>query len=296
MRTKLGNWTGLAVVVVAMVGTQSGCKTGWKMPGSDMFPWSKKPSESTLAGSSPSMSVPNSANSPIGPAYKNSPSALASGPAKSMSPYGSPNSTGPSFNMPQTNAMASSMPNGAGVSAGANGYSTGPYGMASNSGRSGYTPTSGYGAPTPQPNGYGSPAPVNALAGQSGMPPAYGGMPTGMPTGMPNGPVQSPSISSYAPMGGVAALPAGYNPGAVNSVPSQSSMPNALPNGYQQSNPSGGPPVQTYAGAAPYRPGSVGRQTSYDFSNQGGGSGLPPAGVPGMANQLPNGLPNSMNR
>ena len=318
MRTKLANWTRIAVVVVVVAGTQTGCRNGWKMPGSDMFPWSKKPSESTLAGSSPSLSMPSSSSSsPVGPAFKNSPSPLvsnAANPNRPASPYG-PTSTGPSFNMPPNNAMARQMPNGqmpngqmgnsvAGVNAGANGYQTGPYSMAGGTNRSGgMTPSTGYGTSPQSPNGYPSTPPQNAMAGMPpSMPPAYGGMPTGMPTGMP----QSPSISTYPAMGnaaGIPAMPAGYNAGSFNPMQAQSSMPNALPAAYQPSNlpPSAGAgpamPAPTYAGAAPYRPGSVGRQTSYDFSNQAtGGAGMPPANVPNTANGLPSGQPNTMYR
>ena len=291
MRTKLGNWTRLAVVVVAMAGTQAGCKSGWKMPGSDMFPWSKKPSESTLAGSSPGLSMPTSNSaSPMGPSYKNTPSTLANsntGMNKSASPYGTAIASGPNFNMPPNNAMASnhgpsmpSMPNGAGVASGANGYATGPYNMAGTANRSGgYTPQTGYGVPPQLPNGFGTTPPQNSMA--NSMPPAYGG-----PAGMP----PPASTSTYSPMGNgnpTNAMNVGYN-AMVNTNPAPSSMPNALPGSYQQ--PSGAPVTnQTYAGAAPYRPGSVGRQTSYDFSNPGAGStGMPPANVPNTANGMPN--------
>ena len=309
MRTKLAKWTRLAVIVVTVAGTQSGCKSGWKMPGSDMFPWSKKPSESTLAGSSPSLSMPNSStsSSPVGPAFKNSPSALASNaanPSRPSSPYG-PNSSGPSFNMPPNNAMAKQTMNGpsptgqmgnsmAGVSAGANGYQTGPYGMAGNQNRAGgMSPQTGYGASPQAPNGFASNPPQNAMAGlPSSMPPTYGGMPPGMPS--------SPSVSSYPTMNN--GMLAGYNANAVNAMPSPSSMPNALPPAYQPSglppSPNAGPSTaQIYTGATPYRPGSVGRQTGYDFSNQTpAGAGLPPANVPNTANGFPNGQPNSMYR
>ncbi len=291
MRTKLGNWTRLAVVVVAMAGTQTGCKSGWKMPGSDMFPWSKKPSESTLAGSSPGLSMPsNSATSPMGPAYKNSPQALAgngTGSTKPQSPYGAPGTTGPSFNMPSNNPMASnhgpnvpSMPSGMGVPSGANGYNTGAYNMAGPANKpSGYPPQTGYGPSQQPPTGYGNATQQSAIAS---MPPAYGGGTPGMPPPTNN--------SSYAPMGngaGIPAMPAGYNAAANTANPMQSSMPNALPGGFP---PSTGPAIanQTYNGAAPYKPGSVGRPTSYDFSNQSEGAGLPPAGVPNMANGMPN--------
>ncbi len=266
------------------------------MPGTDMFPWSKKPSESTLAGSSPSLSMPsNNPTSTVGPAFKNSPSPLvsnAANPSRTPSPYGAASTAAPAINMPPNNPMAN---NGSGVSAGANGYATGPYNMAGNTNRSGgFTPPTGYGAPPQSPNGYGTATNPNALAG---LPPAYGGAPAGLPPA-PN------NSATYAPMGNgsIPALPAAYNSTAVNNIP-QSSMPNALPSSFQPSslpsNSTSGQAVaaQTYSGAAPYRPGSVGRQTSYDFSNQGAGaSGLPPASVPNTANGLPNGAPNGMFR
>ncbi|MCY2984064.1 MAG: hypothetical protein NTY15_10575 [Planctomycetota bacterium] len=295
MRTKLATWTRLAVVVVAISGTQTGCKSGWKMPGSDMFPWSKKPSESTLAGSSPSLSMPPSGltSSPVGPAYKNTPNPLASNaanPGRPSSPYGG--TAAPSFNMPPNNAssyagnqMAS---NGAGVTSSANGYQTGQYNTASNANRAGgMLPSTPYGAP---PSGYSAPAggagysapPSNAMAGlPNSMPPAYGGMPAG-------GPTQSPSISSYPPMGGgVSAMPAAYNPGAVaNNAPAPSSMPNAYqPPSLPPSTANVAAGAPSYGGAAPYQPGSVGRKTGYDFSPQGAVGGAAPASFPSTANQ-----------
>jgi hypothetical protein len=319
MRTKLANWTRMAVVVVAIAGTQSGCKSGWKMPGTDMFPWSKKPTESSLAGSSPSLSMPSNSSSSVGPAFKNSPSPLvsnAANPNRPTSPYGA--TTGPSFNMPPNNAMAKQMspgqmPNsqmggsGSGISAGANGYQTGQYNMAGTTNRSGgMTAPTGYGAPSQSSNGFPSTPPQNSMAGlPPSMPPAYGGMQTGMPPGMPAAMPQSPSISSYPPMGnagGVPAMSAAYNAGAVNPMQSQSSMPNAVPGSYQPSSlppsPGAGPSTaQIYTGATPYRPGSVGRQTAYDFSNQAtGGAGMPPTNVPNTANGLPSGQPNTMYR
>lgn len=304
MRTKLATWTRLAVVVVAISGTQTGCKSGWKMPGSDMFPWSKKPSESTLAGSSPSLSMPpsGSTSSPTGPAYKNTPSPLvsnAANPGRPSSPYGG--TAAPSFNMPPNNA--SSYPgnqmanNGAGVTSSANGYQTGQYNTASNTNRAGgMSPPTAYGAPS---SGYGAPAggtgysapPSNALAGlPSSMPPAYGGMPSGAPT-------QSPSISSYPPMGGVPAMPAAYSPGATaNNPPPSSSMPNAFqPSSLPPSTPNVAAGAPSYGGAAPYQPGSVGRRTGYDFSPQGAGGGATPASYPNTATQT-NGQPGGIYR
>ena len=321
MRMKLANWTRLAVVVVVVTGTQTGCKSGWKMPGSDMFSWSRKPSESTLAGSSPSLSMPSSSQSgPISPASRNTPSTLASSAANGRGPT---SSTGPSFNMPPNSATAAM--GGAGTAASANGYTNGPYGMVGNQTRpGGYSAPSGYGAPT----GYTAPSTGLAQNAPTGYKPASGTAPTGFaPTtsslassppslppaygapsaGMGQLPNSAPAYPSFA-NNTVPALPASFNPGATSQVATQShpptSMPNALPSSYQPSMPSIGtqPSVATqqYNGAAPYRPGSVGRPTGYDFSTQGqagfasptppapAANGLPPA-VPSTANG--NGLP-----
>jgi len=177
--------------------------------------------------------------------------------------------------------------NGAGVTSSANGYQTGQYNTASNANRAGgMSPPTAYGAPS----GYVAPSggtgfsapPSNAMAGlPSSMPPAYGGMPTG-------GPTQSPSISSYPPMGGgVSAIPAGYSPGAMpNTLQAPSSMPNAFqPSALPPSPSSGSTTAQSYGGAAPYRPGSVGRQTGYDFSNQGAGGASGQPSNPNTPNQ-----------
>lgn len=298
MRTKLANWTRLAVVVVVVAGTQTGCKSGWKMPGSDMFSWSRKPSESTLAGSSPSLSMPTS------PATKNTPSPLAGTAAngvKGISPY-TPSATNPGFGAPPSNQFAAG---GAGAAAGANGYTTGQYGMAANQARPntpapyGASPT-GYVASNT--NAFGQAPQSNSFAGGQppALPPAYGGQPL------------ANSASSLPAMGNASlpAMPAGYNPG-MNTMPNQnnmppSSMPNAVPS-YQPTAPSVA--TQAYNGAAPYRPGSVGRSTGYDFSTQGpgavantslppsSGAGLPPS-VPATANSYnnPANLPGGMYR
>jgi len=327
MRTKLANWTRLAVVVVVVAGTQTGCKSGWKMPGSDMFSWSKKPSESTLAGSSPSLSMPSgSPTGPVSPAQRNTPSPLANNAAnggRTGSPYGAANSSGPTFNMPPNSPLANT--GGAGTVASSNGYTNGPYGMVSNQPRPTGVPAqggygapnsaianSGYGAPANgySPNAPGSnaavatgyaPAPNAYTANPSSLPPAYGGLPAGV-----GGSQAGMGASTYAnnPL-----QAAGYNSGAVNQMPqplpspNQSSMPNALPNAYPPS-----VATQQSNGAVPYRPGSVARPTGYDFSNQGTGGavansvptmlpgmGLPPA-VPNTANGTPYGMPNGMNR
>lgn len=334
MRMRLANWTRLAVVVVVVAGTQTGCKSGWKMPGSDMFSWSKKPSEATLAGSSPSLAMPSgSPSGPVSPAQRNTPSPLASNAAnagRSGSPYGSPNgaanSSGPTFNMPPNNPIANM--GGAGAAASSNGYTNGPYGMVGNQPRpngapaqGGYgTPNSnvansGYGAPS---NGYAPNAPAGfkpsgstgyapptnvVAANPPSLPLAYGGgLPPG--AGSPQAGMGAPAFANNS----LQAMPATYNAGAVNQmpqplpVPSQSSMPNALPNGFQPNMPSVA--TQQYNGAVPYRPGSVARTTGYDFSNQGPGGAVassiptmsPGMGLPPAIQNTANGTPNVMNR
>ena len=330
MRMRLANWTRLAVVVLVVAGSQTGCKSGWKMPGSDMFAWSKKPSESTLAGSSPSLAMPSgNPSGPISPAQRNTPSPLANNAAnagRSGSPYGAANSSGPTFNMPPNNPIANM--GGAGAAASSNGYTNGPYGMVSNQPRPNGAPAQGgYGSPNNNVanSGYGAPSngyapnapagfkpsgttgyapPTNAVAANPpSLPLAYGGgLPPG--AGSPQAGMGAPSFANNS----LQAMPATYNAGAVNQmpqplpVPSQSSMPNA----FQPSMPSVA--TQQYNGAAPYRPGSVARTTGYDFSNQGPGGavansiptmppgmGLPPA-VSNTANGMPNGTPYGMNR
>lgn len=350
MRMKLAHWTRLAVVVIAVAGTQTGCssgwnKSGWKMPGSDMFSWSRKPSESTLAGSSPSLAMPSGqASSPASPALRNTPSPVSSTAANAgrPNPYGatsaSPaNATGPSFTtLPGSmagNSPSNAMMGGAGSAALANGYTNGQYGMVGNAGRQGgFTPPTGYSAPAgygaPISNGVGaSPALANNAMG---MPPANMGA-QGMPVptnqfqgGMANanalannapslppaygGPSVSSGINSagtpaYAGIAnnGVPAMPVGYNAMAPGGLPApSSSMPNAVPAGFQQTMPA----VANQMPTSGYRPGSTGRSTAYDFSNPSSGArvpagsnnaGLPPA-FPATANGLPNGSPNNMNR
>jgi hypothetical protein len=368
MRMKLAHWTRLAVVVVAVAGTQAGCssgwnKSGWKMPGSDMFSWSRKPSESTLAGSSPSLAMPSGqAGSPTSPASRNTPSPVSSTAANAgrPNPYGATsastaNATGPSFATPPGsmagNSPSNAMTGGAGSAAMANGYTNGQYGMVSNAGKQGgFTPPTGYSAPTgyTAPTGYSAPAGYGATAGLSapaangagtspafantpmGMPPANMGAP-GMPVptnqfqgGMPNanalannvpalppaygGPSVSSGINSagtpaYTGIAnnGVPAMPVGLNAMAPGGLPApSSSMPNAVPAGFQQTMPS----VANQLPTSGYRPGSVGRSTAYDFSNPNTGAkvpaapnnaGLPPA-FPATANGLPNGSPSNMYR
>ena len=96
-------------------------------------------------------------------------------------------------------------------------------------------------------------------------------------------------------------MPVGLNAMAPGGLPApSSSMPNAVPAGFQQTMPS----VANQLPTSGYRPGSVGRSTAYDFSNPNAGAkvpaapnnaGLPPA-FPATANGLPNGSPSNMYR
>ncbi len=92
--------------------TTAGCKSGWSMPGKDLFSWSKKPSESTLAGSGPSTTYPPS------PALNSTPTSIASSGARPGASSG-------------VGSYVTTPPSGSGASAIANGYQTGPYGTAS---------------------------------------------------------------------------------------------------------------------------------------------------------------------
>jgi hypothetical protein len=99
-------FSGFMIVVLS----STGCKSGWKMPGKDMFSWGRKPSETTLAGAGPSTTYPKS-------------------PALTSTPTQIPNSSSTKPNAPLgMNSYASTGANGMGSAAAANGYQTGPYG------------------------------------------------------------------------------------------------------------------------------------------------------------------------
>jgi hypothetical protein len=306
MRTYITKWTKLALVIAAVAGTQTGCKSGWKMPGKDMFSWSKKPTESSLAGSNPSLSVSGSSTgsglassssglatsgSPMSPALKNTPMSMSNAP---KSPYGASSPAG-SFSSPQ------------GLASNANGYQTGPY-MTSASGRpTGYAAPSGYAGAQPmgQPNGLAMNAPAPSSAPPMGM--ASNNPPYSMPNAgayqQPNQPAaiaqSGYSAPSFPGATGVPALPAGMSSTNMASLPQPSSMPNAASQGFASNQPNMNTPTMTapaYGGAAPYRPGSTGRSTAYNFSapqtSASSGQSLPTSNVPHTANGLPAPQPN----
>lgn len=354
MRSRTRNWIYTGLVLALLAGSQTGCKSGWKMPGADMFSWGRKPSESTLVGSGPSVSSPGSATAgmnarpngpsptttaggPISPASRSTPNAVNS-TAMNPNAGGRPSGTafggygpnaGPAYG---ANAGAAPAPGGA---ASANGYSTGAY--ATNQSRPPMgVPGTPYGqggmnlqASGVQPSAY----PMNASPQMSvpqipapQIPLAQGAAP--IPTSTPNYnyPPTAPGAVPTAPVyGGVA--PA-RGPATMASAPGSALPPSAVPSGFPM-NPQGATaalpparpaasqglpalPVSTgsnlppglppstqmpvaYGGTAPssmpmmsapassgasaYRPGSVGRNNPYDFSNQGPGA-VPSAPTP----------------
>jgi len=139
----------------------------------------------------------------------------------------------------------------------------------------GATPAQGYGAPPA--NGYGAPQ-----AGAANVATA--------PTYMPN-----PMQPQLPPSQNVPAMPVGMSSTNMAALPPAmapaSSMPNAVQGGFTSSQPVATTP--TYVGAAPYRPGSTGRPTAYNFSGPGTPNNAAPTGslpgtnVPHTASGLP---------
>ncbi len=273
----MSNWVRFGILIAVVASSQTGCKTGWKMPGADMFSWSRKPSESTLTGAGPS--IPSPSSIPQSPALKSTPNQISnlSPSQRQVSPYGTSGMS----------TAANAAPTGAGAAATANGYVTGPY-QTNNQKLAGGTPPTPYApsgfAPPTNPNNVGAaPSYAVAPAGQSA-PTGYGNLPP-TPNGVPNygAPATSGAVAtnlpptsygapSYNPVGaaGVPAMTAGYNnAGLPPTNGNLSSMP--IASGNAQANGLNSLPPQS-ASTAAYQPGSVKRQTGYDFSNQGQGA------------------------
>lgn len=324
MRSRLPNWIRTGMVLAVIAGTQTGCKSGWKMPGSDMFSWTRKPSESTLAGTGPSIAMPSN-GAPTSPSTKSTPSPINStalNNTKPSSPYGQ-GVTSP-YGQPSAQNTLANVP-GAGTAATQNGYSTGNYattpqrpmaGAAQGYGAPG-TPAPGYnqlaqnpygpamqgapqnasvppmvGAPSAGgPAAYGAPqgypAPTHSVAGPNSLPPA-GGVAYGMtpPPAAPGVvPNGIPNTNPYVPNAGTNSVPTNTVSYGAGSLPPSLPPASSMPNAY-----GGGaaPNVPTYTGPASYRPGSTARSTSYDFSNQAPGGGAPSgAAYPRSATELP---------
>jgi hypothetical protein len=366
MRSRTRNWIYTGLVLALLAGSQTGCKSGWKMPSADMFSWGRKPSESTLVGSGPSVSSPGSAaagmstrpngpsptsmasspGSPLSPASRSTPNAVNStavNPSSGVRPSGTnfggygPNA-GPAYG---ANASAAPVP---GAAASANGYSTGayatnqsrapmglpgtPYGQGGmNLQASGVQPSAQPMSASPQMSVPQLPAPQIPLAqgtapiptatpnynypGAAPTAPVYGGMavprgPAAMASGPGNAlpPAAVPSGFPMNPQGATATLPPA-RPAASQGLPALpvstgSNLPPGLPPSTQMPMAYGGtasssmPMMSSPAssGTSNYRPGSVGRNNPYDFSNQGPGA-VPSAATPSFPRTAvdPNGNP-----
>ena len=244
------------------------------------FPWSKKPSESTLAGSNPSLNAPSttggsfasSGGTPTSPATNNTPTLLSSANSRGSSPYGnlaggnrSTIPTASDFTVPSAN------PN-TGLAANANGYQTGPYGMAGN--RTGLTAPSPSGVPNgvaanQAPAGFapatgfnnnvpGTPQPRSANTNMAFNPTQPQGLPAGLPAApsfnQPNGqPAQAlptmvaatnslpPQASFGAP--GLPPAPTMPNNSMMNSSMAPNNMVPTIPAGMSATNMASMPPA-----------------------------------------------------
>lgn len=244
LKSRWGHWTCVGLVACSISAT--GCKSGWKMPGKDLFSWNKKPSETTLAGQGPSMTYPS------GPAANHTPTAIASTPT--------PKTSAPNF---QTAAYAGGTTSAPGTmpssAAAANNYQVGPYGMGNS------------GAPNSLANTTSPVLGGNAAASGAGLNPAFANSNpaalaanrTAQPaaTGQPFPSVQTYSGAQQNPYGYRAANPAGMASNAQPNMANTANMPNmANMNNMAQSNnpyaassgtPTYAPPTNTGNGLNP---------------------------------------------
>ncbi len=301
MRLSLLRWGNLALVglIVTTVST-TGCKSGWKMPGKDMFSWNKKPSEETLAGQGPSMTYPTS------PAANHTPMAvngMGAGSSSSLNTGLVAKSSGPSVS-PTGYGTTPPMAQGTGAAA-ANGYQTGPYGTSGAAGayaaRSTSTPygtalgstPSATGAPTAsysagptgstgaspytpvgsQPMASNNPYASRPLTAPSVAPSGTPAIPTGYSQqGMTTGQQMPSNSNPYATSGTSSSYAYGANPygaGAPQSAPTGSNpyapAASSMPSMTAPTAASYGSNVATAGGS--YRPGSTARTTSYDVAS-----------------------------
>ncbi len=287
MRIDIQRWMRQAMVslVVATVAT-TGCSSGgWKMPSpSKMFPWGKKPNESTLTKSGASaLTYPES------PATKQTPNALASaavkGPTTTM---GTPSSTlpnslatkpavPPAFASAGAAGTTSYAPAGVGAAATANGYATGPYNTFGQTTPAASLATNGVPSKstTPNPNAF-------AAAGQApggGSAPFAAAAPSN-PAGMaPNNPYALAPTSLQG-------LPNSQNYAGATTRPATgpASIPNMATSGLAYANaPANSPKPSTNAVAA--APAAAGYSMPQATPNSFAAPPLPPgpqAGVPAI--------------
>lgn len=191
-----GCWTCLGMIACSL--SLTGCKSGWKMPGKDLFSWNKKPSENTIAGKGPSLTVPPS------PASNHAPTAVAStgpsGPSTKTSPFSTAG-----YNPTTTPGTSPANPTSA------NGYQVGPYGMAGTSGSSG--------TPTAAPGLANNSATNPVLGGNSAVAGSGYGIPAApkMPTQYANNSPGLPAVQTY---GGASNNPYGYSAPPANMTAS----------------------------------------------------------------------------
>ena len=253
----------LGALAITVLGTSTGCKSGWKMPGASLLSFSRQPSEEILASQGPSLDYPTS------PAMNHTPMQLAS--ADKGAKTGAANTPG-----------GTGIPN---LAANSNGYQIGPYGM---SGRATTPNTSGTGAPktslastalgTP---GMGSTVPASQNSGS--MPNALGGSTSG--TFAAAGFGDPPSLGGMATSGGLTPPPSQSPTTALTN--SQAFQAGAKPSGLAgvqptySGNPATGaspPAIQTYGGASAYN-------SPYQTSNASIYGGAPLGAVAAGATQ-----------
>lgn len=250
MSTKLTRRKIFTMLFVSVVAAgQTGCQSGWKMPSASIFPWSKKPSESALAGSNPSVTAPTAKTgsfasgsaSPTSPASNNTPALLSSSGARPTSPYSgafagnrSTVPTASDFATPQNNPTA-------GLAANANGYQTGPYSMGGT--KTGLTAPSAFG-------GSGNVAanqPPAGFAPATGFNPANGAAPVRQ---VSSGLAYAPPAQQQ-PQFNQPGLPAANGFGAPNGLPAQSLPTNVAANGLPANQAFGNPGLPSAPGMTP---------------------------------------------
>lgn len=291
MLSRFPSWVRFGLLLAVLAGTQTGCQS-WKTPSFNMFPWSKKPSPDTIAGTKPPTNLPGAPASsgtsslaqdtskqsgPTSPATRNTPSPIPGAPA-TASPT---NLAMGNSAMPNGSASATPSP---GAAAANNGFTPGNYNVPQTRTPTGTLPpnASNQVANNPYgPNPYASNAYAASPNGSvpAGVSPA-GGIPQGsMPTnGLPNygtpaglNPAATPRTASAAnPYGSTAPASAMYN-----AAPGQANI--GYPAGMPSGNVGAMPPMQ---GNIPNLPAAYG----------GPGLAQPPAGLQpqGFA---PQGLP-----
>ncbi len=282
--------------LLAAAASSTGCQSGWKMPGKDLFSWTKKPSESTLAGKGPSLTYPSN-----GPAANHTPNQIASGAPGSTRPSGVPGLGAPPTSMPNSAAVANNYPTGpystnsygvpggvgsaGAISAASNVAAAGAYGSSASSSPTYNGPSSPYGY---RPSTTPYTPPTSGLAAtsgssQPGMTPNYGPQSlSNTGTGPSSMPGSNSMAGTYVPTG-VGATPAFVPPSFGGTT-----GPNVASTGGADYNAtaSASMPSGVAAGGA-YRPGTTGRATGYDFSTPSA-SAPTGAGQPVMMAAPPN--------